>query len=64
MIKPYKIVYNDKGDATLIMDTRVSSSEDVASVEKSFLDGGYEVRDVTEEEFKREVNLLGHEMNR
>lgn len=48
--KPYTIIFNTKGKAVVTIDNNVAGDE--SKMIKRFMDDGYRVRDVSEEEYK------------
>lgn len=50
MNKPYTIIFNTKGKAVVTIDNNVADDE--SKMIKRFMDDGYTVQDVSEEEYK------------
>lgn len=50
MNKPYTIIFNPEGKATVTIDKRIADDE--SRMIQRFKDDGYTVRDVTEDEYK------------
>ncbi|UYB48782.1 hypothetical protein OCI51_07425 [Lysinibacillus capsici] len=50
MNKPYTIIFNLKGKAAVVIDKNVADDE--SKMIQRFIDDGYTIQDVSEEEYK------------